>query len=204
MAKGNPIEAERLLRKAQAAKPNDPVMSHNLAAALMAQKKDAAAVPLLKKSEAAFLAATVAQVKQAQAAVARKDYRGAELRLKNALRSQTLSADSSYRLGTALARQGKAESRVYLRKAAEGYMGAGKLHTSLGEIYTRRGNRKMAIYEYKLAARLDPRTGRPWYLLGKEALAQKKVGQAYRYFKTALKKEPKAPYAKEVRALLAD
>lgn len=205
MARGQPAEAEKLLRRAQAARPDDPVVNQNLAAALMAQRKDAAAVPLLRRSEAAFRARTATEVRLAQQAAARRDYQAAESRLRSALRTQTLTADAAYRLGTAYQRQGRAaQAKVYFRRAAEGYMGAGRLHASLGEIASRRGNRKMAIYEYKLAAKLDPRAGRPWYLLGKEALAQKKVAQAYKYFRTALQKEPRAPYAREVRALLAE
>jgi Flp pilus assembly protein TadD len=203
LQKGRPGEAERVLRVAQAAKPSDPVVSQNLAAALMAQKKDAAAVPLLRKSHAGFQSKAKAELQQAQLAMRKRDFKTAEGRIRDALRSQTLTADASARLGTALQRQGRtAEAATALRQAAETYLGVSRLRAQLGEVYSRRGNKKMAIYEFKVAARLDPRSGRPWYLLGNEAVALKRRAQAKRYYQTALAKEPNAPWARDARAVL--
>lgn len=203
MQQNKPAEAEKVLQEARRVRPNDPVVNHNLATSLIAQKKGAAAVPLLEKSQAGFKAEAAAAEKQATVAQSRLDVARSEAQFEKAIRANGLSANSAAKLGTAFQQQGKkAQAKVKFRQAAETVMANSRLHTKLGQLHALKGNHKRAVRAYKIAAQLDPRSGTPWYFLGKEAQRQRKVLTAKRYFRTALRKEPKGPYAKEIKKLI--
>jgi tetratricopeptide (TPR) repeat protein len=201
---GRPAEAEKALRAAQAARPAEPVVSHSLAVALLAQKKVADAVPLLAKSQAGLATRAGSELTQAELAYHQQDFPTAKYYLRTALLSQTLSASGQARLSTILKQQGKGgEATRLARDSAASYSTAGRIHAQLAEIYVREGNPQQAIIEWTAAAQLDPYGGRAWFELGREALAQKRNAQARKYLRVALSREPSARWSRTASRLLS-
>ncbi|MBI6546694.1 MAG: hypothetical protein HY692_07865 [Cyanobacteria bacterium NC_groundwater_1444_Ag_S-0.65um_54_12] len=201
--KGEQIEAA--LRKAEKLDPN-------FAKAMVAARKISGADLLgseldnLEKAAPVFQAPAVAKPQQQVVATApQQALLTHKLRTLEAIRTNTLLADTLQRQGSLKQRQGKLqEAKIRFRQATEVNVVNSRWHVTLGEIQAKQGNHKLALREFRIAAKLHPRSGAPWYFMAREALDQQKIALAYRYFKLSLKKEPKGPHAPEIRRLLAN